>query len=116
MVGAAWDDRTGAAEVAALIARLVHEGKLSSRVDNDNELVLTLLRPRSSFDGYEGGLVDVVVHRRGHTSTSRIKAHYKTSGFDPVSIIREPLKQLIDRTTDQSSHRTSTGHGPRCSR
>ena len=103
VVGAAWDGRTGAAEVAALIARLVHEGKLSSRVENDNELVLTLLRPRSSLSGYEAALVTSLFVDGDTTSTSKIKAHYKTSGFDPVSTIRAPLKQLIGRKTGQNS-------------
>ena len=103
VVGAAWDDRTGAAEVAALIARLAQEGKLSSRVEKHDELVLTLLRPRNSFEGYEAALVKSLFVDGDTTSTSKMKAHYKTSGFDPVSKIREPLQRLIGKTAGPKS-------------
>jgi len=104
VVGAMWDDRTGAAEVAALIARLVREGKLSSRVEDD-ELFLTLRHPRMSFEGYEAGLVTSLFIDGNTTSTSKIKAHYKSSGFDPVSTIKAPLEELSGKTTDASSAR-----------
>jgi uncharacterized membrane protein YgcG len=97
VVGASWDDKTAAAEVAALIARLAQEGKLSSRVDQDGELELTLLRPRNSFEGYEGGLVTSLFIDGDTTSTSKLKAHYKSSGFNPVSTISEPLKERLDQ-------------------
>ncbi|HEY8132823.1 MAG TPA: hypothetical protein VII12_13145, partial [Thermoanaerobaculia bacterium] len=62
VVGAAWDNRTSAAEVAAVIARMVHEGKMTSRVDKGglfrrDNLVLTLNRDKNAFTGYEGALV-----------------------------------------------------------
>ena len=57
VVGAAWDNRTGAAEVAALIARLAQEGKLRSHVEQQEragvdaapseELVRRDTKPRS---------------------------------------------------------------------
>ncbi|MEP6918459.1 MAG: hypothetical protein ABJC89_22650, partial [Acidobacteriota bacterium] len=97
VVGAAWDDRTDASEVAAVIARLVQEGKLSSRVEKrgrkEQELVLTLLRPKNSFPGYEESLVRALFFEGDTTSTERIKAHYKSKGFDPVSKIRGRLDQ-----------------------
>ena len=98
VVGAAWDDRTGAAEVAALIARLVHEKKLSSSVEKKNELVLTLLCPKDSFKGYEGALVKSLFIAGDTTSTSQIKKHYKSRGFDPVEKIRKPIESLIGQT------------------
>lgn len=103
VVGAAWDNRTGAAEVAALMARLAQEGKLRSHVESKNELVLTLLHPKSSFEGYEAALVKSLFIDGDTTSTSKIKAHYKTTGFDPVSKIREPLERLIDKTPGDDS-------------
>jgi hypothetical protein len=97
VVGAAWDDRTDAAEVAAVIARLVQEGKMSSRVEKrgpkGEELVLTLLRPKNSFSGYEESLVKALFFEGNTTSTDRIKAHYKSKGFDPVSKIRGRLEK-----------------------
>ncbi len=100
VVGAAWDDRTGAAEVAAVIARLVHEGKLSSRIEKGgflkkDVLVLTLLQKRDAFEGYEASLVKSLFVDGDTTSTEEIKAHYKGKGFDPVSKIRDPLQRKV---------------------
>ena len=107
VVGAAWDDRTGAAEVAAVIARLVHEGKLSSRIERrglfkSDGLVLTLLQRKDSFQGYEAALVKAFFIDGDTTSTERIKAHYKNKGFDPVSKIRQPLQQKVRQMAGRS--------------
>ena len=107
VVGAAWDDRTGAAEVAAVIARLVHEGKLSSRIEKrgffkNDELVLTLLRQKDSFGGYEASLVKALFIEGDTTSTEKIKAHYKKKGFDPVSKIRKPLQGKVRQMAGQN--------------
>jgi uncharacterized membrane protein YgcG len=64
---------------------------------------LTLLHPRSSFEGYEAALVKSLFVDGDTTSTSKIKAHYKTTGFDPVSKIREPLERLIGTTAGANS-------------
>jgi hypothetical protein len=100
VVGAAWDDRTGAAEVAAVIARLVQEGKLSSSIDKggflkSDDLVLKLLQPKASFQGYEAALVKSLFFEGDTTSTQKIKAHYKGKGFDPASKIRDPLQKKV---------------------
>src|SRR5438132_6942660 len=100
VVGAAWDDRTGAAEVAAVIARMVHEGKLSSRIEKGglfkgDELILTLLRKKESFEGYEAALVKSLFVAGDTTSTEKIKAYYKKKGFDPVSKIRDPVQKKL---------------------
>jgi predicted membrane protein len=96
VIGAAWDDRTGAPEVAAVIARMVQEGKLDSRVvkvgRKGSDLILTLLRPKESFDGYEAALVKALFFDGTTTSTAKIKAHYKNRGFDPVAKVRDPLQ------------------------
>jgi uncharacterized membrane protein YgcG len=107
VVGAAWDDRTGAPEVAAVIARLAHEGKLSSRVEKrgwrSDDLVLTLMRPKDSFDGYEAALVKALFIDGDTTSTQKIKAHYKSVGFDPVSKIRAPLERRVQEMGKQNA-------------
>jgi uncharacterized membrane protein YgcG len=100
VVGAAWDDRTGAAEVAAVIARMVQEGKLTSSIEKGgffkgDDLVLKLLRPKASFEGYEAALVKSLFVDGDTTSTQKIKAHYKGKGFDPVSKIRDPLQKKV---------------------
>jgi uncharacterized membrane protein YgcG len=96
VVGAAWDDRTGAAEVSAVLARMVQEGKMTSRIEKhgflkNDDLVLTLQRSIDSFDGYEAALVKSLFIDGDTTSTEKIKKFYKKKGFDPASKIREPL-------------------------
>ncbi|HUP49091.1 MAG TPA: DUF2207 domain-containing protein [Thermoanaerobaculia bacterium] len=100
VVGAAWDERTDSAEVAAVIARMVHEGKMSSRVEERGflrraNLVLTLLRDRDTFAGYEKALVNALFIDGNTTSTEKIRAHYKTKGFDPVAKIRKPVEKKL---------------------
>lgn len=101
-VGAAWDDRTSAAEVAAILARMTAEAKLSSRVEKGglfrpDELHLTLLVDRESLEGYEGALIRSLFVAGNETSTKLIREHYKSTGFDPVSKIRDPLRRTTAR-------------------
>lgn len=93
VAGAAWDGRTGAAEVAAILARLELEGKLESRVSGKKgifsrpELHLRLLVPLDELGGYERKLVDALFFGAEETDTARVRKHYKKRGFDPVSKI-----------------------------
>ena len=91
-VGAGWDNRTGSAEVAAVIARMVQEGKLASRVEN-KELILTLKRDRQTFSDYEQALVNSLFIDGDTTSTDKIKKHYAKIGFDPVAKIRKSVER-----------------------
>lgn len=107
VVGAAWDEHTGAAEVAATLARLVQEKKLSSSVKTTRILVfrrdvlhLKLEVPRGQLDGHERLLVDALFDPgKTTTSTDSVRERYAKSGFDPASIIRARLAQLVERTT-----------------
>jgi hypothetical protein len=99
VVGYLWDEQVGPAEVSATLARLVNEKKLASRVESTGGrwtrravLHLELLVPRDEFPGYERWLIDAFF-RSGATTTSTddIRERYKSSGFDPAGIIREPL-------------------------
>jgi hypothetical protein len=104
LVGAAWDRTTGAAEVAALTARLVQEGKLASRVEvdpasgsGDAILHLELRAPRDAFDSYERPLIDALFFDdRERTDTQTIKDHYEKTGFDPASKIAPALGERVD--------------------
>ena len=105
VVGAAWDETTGAAEVAAVLARMTLEGKLASRVESHgfgpfrrNELHLTLKVDRKELSGYELALVkSLFISGDGtQTSTERIRKHYRSKGFDPVKKIRDPVKRMAD--------------------
>ena len=61
VVGAAWDQDVDKDEVAAIISRLVNDGKLTNQVATTatrSYLSLQLQANRESFDGYERTLID----------------------------------------------------------
>ena len=102
VVGAAWDERTSAAEVAAVLARLVAEGKIESRVEKKSWgpfsrsiLHLKLLRGRQEFDGYENTLISAFFVEGDETSSEIVSEHYKKTGFDPASKIRQGLDHEV---------------------
>lgn len=101
VIGAAWDNKTGESEVAAVLARLVSEGRMRSEVRpgglfKDPVLELELLVNRSRFHGHERKLVDALFESHERTTdTARIRERYKKSGFDPASKIAKPLKDLV---------------------
>src|SRR6185295_2277601 len=89
-VGALWDLKVGSPEVAAVLARLVAEGKLASAVRpkswvfGKDVLTLTLKVDRSSLEGYERRLIDKLFFGGNtETDTEAVRRHYKSSGFDP---------------------------------
>lgn len=87
IVSTAWDDTVGQPEVVTLLARLESEGKISSRADGDG-LSMTLKVSRDSFTGYERALIDgLFFDGRTTTSTDEVKAHYRSTGFKPVTLI-----------------------------
>ncbi len=95
LVGTIWDESVGSAEVAAVLARLVLEGKLRSEVRGKSKHsgVLHLWKQGGGFEGYEVDLVNALFYDGGNeTNTERVKAHYESSGFDPASKIRKPLE------------------------
>ncbi len=105
VVGALWDDRTSAPEVAATLARMVHEGKLSSRVSSKKAFLhkretlhLTLMVERSTLRAHEAALVDALFPPGGKsTDTDAVRERYEDTGFDPASLLRGPLAQLGER-------------------
>ena len=100
VIGAAWDNKTGESEVAAVLARLVSEGRMRSEVKpgglfKDPVLHLELLVDRNRFHGHERALVDALFESHDRrTDTARIRDRYKKSGFDPASKITKPLKDI----------------------
>src|SRR5690606_32366804 len=96
VIGTAWDDRTSEAEVTAILSRLVQENKLASRVEerkgllsNKHILHLELLVPRKAFVEHGRTLIDALFESGAtRTSTEEVRERYKTSGFDPASLIR----------------------------
>ncbi|HEB50415.1 MAG TPA: DUF2207 domain-containing protein, partial [Desulfobulbus sp.] len=119
VVGATWDQETGSSEVSAILARLIQEGKLESRVEEKTYhllglripvirgtpiLHLTLLVPRTDLSGYERKLIDELFIGDGTTTdTETLRKHYRKSGsgiFNPVERIRDPLKKKAKELTD----------------
>ncbi|MBV6520404.1 MAG: hypothetical protein MNPFHGCM_00511 [Gemmatimonadaceae bacterium] len=108
-VGAAWDDSTGAPEVTAIIARMVAEQKLGSRVETRKAVVfrhhvlhLSLLVPRSALTGYERVLVDALFETGStETDTGAIRKRYAKTGFDPSRLIKEPLERRVRSLGDR---------------
>lgn len=103
VVGAAWDLKTSASEVAALLARLTLEKKLASEVRSErawfvrrDNLSLKLLVDRDSLHGYERKLVDKLFFQGSTTTdTETIREHYKSSGFDPSRAIDSGLGRKL---------------------
>jgi len=103
LVGALYDCRTGAAEVAAVLARMVQEKKLASRVTrvpgwlrgHDN-LELRLLVARETLEGYERALVKGLFFAGDETSSDAIRAHYASRGFDPAARLEKPLRERVE--------------------
>ena len=82
VAGAAWDDRTAAPEVAATLARLVQEGKLSSRVETIGVLIFK----------------EQVLHLTREVELTDFRVRYNSTGFDPASKIAAQLKQMVGAT------------------
>lgn len=101
VVGAAWDNTTSAPEVAAVLARLVSEGRLRSEVQpggllRSPVLHLELLVDRDRFHGHERRLIDALFERGARTTdTAQVRERYKSTGFDPASKIRKALTELV---------------------
>ena len=87
VVAAAWDGSIGKAAVVALIARMVSEGKLDSRIEaikGGSAMALRLKVDRATLEGYERTLVDqLFFDGRTETNTNLVTNHYWGEGFDP---------------------------------
>ncbi|HWM90825.1 MAG TPA: hypothetical protein VN493_08670 [Thermoanaerobaculia bacterium] len=106
-VGALWDRHTGAPEVAALLARMVAEGKLESWVTpgftllgiafSSGVLHLRLKVQRFQLAGYELELVDKLFLGADETDTEKVRKHYKSTGFDPSKVIADDLESRLGK-------------------
>lgn len=107
VAGAAWDENTSAAEVGAVLARLVQEGKLSSEVKTEkiwifsNEtLHLKLEVPRGKLTPHERSLIDGLFQKHEDTTdTQRVRERYKKTGFNPANLIKTQIERVIESTT-----------------
>jgi hypothetical protein len=116
-VGAAWDREIGAAEVAAMLARLQLEGKISSSVEKGGffskpVLHLQLLVDRGQLSAAERKLVDGLFPKGDKTDTRLLRSHYRTSGFDPAGAIRAGLLGNLGRRPDFGGSRPRPSRQP----
>lgn len=109
IVAAAWDEHVSAPEVVTLIARMVADGRLHSVVgtakagrkgkgaDAAPPMTLRLAVDREALQGYERTLVDKLFFGgRTETSTSAVRAHYRSQGFNPATEIAPELRAAVD--------------------
>ena len=97
VIGAAWDDGIGSAEVVALLARMVSEGKLESDVSSGSSMSLRLKVDRETLQGYERQLIDkLFFNNRVTTNTDLVKQHYRERGFNPTEAIRTGVAARLD--------------------
>ncbi len=109
VAGAAWDEATAAPEVAAVLARMVQEGKLSSEIErgwipwfSKDVLHLRLLVDRDSLQGYEKRLIKSLFFKGDTTDSKRIRSHYKSKGFNPAGKIRSGLERKVKASTKRA--------------
>ncbi len=107
--GALWDESIGAPEVAAVLARLSAERKISTEASGKT-LSMRLLVPVSELQGYDRDLVQALFFSgRTETDTDAIKKHYKASGFDPSSKIKPGLEAKLKTHADFQDKSPVTG-------
>ncbi len=110
--GALWDAKIGSPEVAAVLARLEAEKKISTQADG-KKLSMRLLVPLEKFQGYEHDLLKgFFFGGRKETDTDAIKSHYKSTGFDPASKIRPGLEAKISAYPDFGDMSPAPSRGP----
>lgn len=108
VIGTAWDDSTAAPEVAATLARLIGEKKLASDVKEEKVwkfrrqvLHLRLLVPRSALSEHDRLLINSLFDSHSDsTDTDRVRARYKSTGFDPAALIKPGVRQQLDATSE----------------
>ncbi len=100
VVGTAWDDSTGRAEVAALIARMAIERKLENQPGQSPRL--KLLVPRESLEGYEREFIDRLFVSGDEITPAGLKNVYAATGFEPQEPLRRPLSDAAAKVVGAS--------------
>lgn len=115
VAGALWDRAIGPPEVAAVLARLVGEGKLESEIverpwfRGGNLLRLRRKVAIEDFASYDKRLVKGLFVNDGEvTDTDAVRKYYQSrkKGFDPTAVIRNELLAKLERALRQR-----LGHG-----
>jgi uncharacterized membrane protein YgcG len=102
VVGAAWDRSVAGPEVAATLARLIAERKLSSRVERRgwsvfgrDVLHLRLEVPIDEIDSTARPLIQALFPLGAEIDTDRLREHYRSRGFQPASKLRVGLEKKV---------------------
>jgi uncharacterized membrane protein YgcG len=103
VVGAVWDRAIGSPEVAAVLARLVAEGKLDSEVTETDaqgkpkEMRLARRVPLDELDADDRPLVEGLLYDGRETvTTGELRSHYRSTGFQPASLVRPAITEKRD--------------------
>ncbi len=114
LVGALWDETVGPPEVAAVLARMELEGKLSSEVIpkktrfGTDVLRLQLETETDELSSTERKLISkLFFDDRRETDTEAIREHYKKSGFQPASVIAPSLTRRVKEIISADQQRPS---------
>ena len=101
VIGAAWDGKVGAAEIAAILAKLEHDKKIKTGIQprflRKPIMTMKLLADRSNITGYHGSVINkLFFNSRVNTDTNAIREHYKSTGLDLTAIIEKPIEQQLN--------------------
>lgn len=94
VVGVAWDGVVGQDEVAAILARMTAEGKITSSTDK-GDMILKLQVPFETLRGYEADLIQAIFLGKNEATTRAVREHYAASGFDPARVVEHNLKSAL---------------------
>jgi uncharacterized membrane protein YgcG len=107
VVGYAWDEQRGAPEVGAVIARMEQEKKIQTFVKQENELFgdkpvlhMKLLADWRTLPAGEKDLVQALFLGQNETDTERIKENYKSTGFQPAALLKEPINAALQKVPE----------------
>lgn len=108
IVGAAWDEETGSAEVAALLARLAVEGKIATRVEEQKAFIgtHTVLHIEKTcawedLATHERSLLRALLGNAEKTDTDKVRKRYKKVGFNPAGYIEDHLEHSLPWSTQK---------------
>jgi uncharacterized membrane protein YgcG len=94
VVGVAWDGVVGQDEVAAILARMTAEGKITSSTEK-GDMILKLEVPYATLRGYEADLIQALFLGKNETTTRAVREYYAASGFDPARVIQHNLHSAL---------------------
>lgn len=94
VAGAIFHAKVGPPEVAALLARLEAEGKITSATSTPGGgAEKRLVAPRDTLSEHERALTDAIFFDGPTTSMARIAAHYRKRGLSAPAVLRPALEQ-----------------------